>query len=461
LRPQPCSSRLTLHTVELACQNIVPMNLSQTPTKDDRVICEVIAIGDELISGQRLDTNTQWLSQRLTEQGFYVGFHSTIADDIRANIRVFREAFDRADIVIATGGLGPTADDLTRQAIAEATNRELVLDRAALEHIRGMFRSRGRDMPPQNEVQALFPEGSLVIDNPHGTAPGIDLTIDRSDRGPSRVFALPGVPAEMKEMWHASVDDCLAELQGDRPATVIRHHRIKCFGVGESTLEQMLPDLIRRGRTPSVGITVSQATITLRITAAGQSPDACLQAMTPTIETIHECLGELVFGSEDEELQDVVIGQLRSSRATLATVECGTAGLIAQWLGHVPGSSSVFLGGSFFPDQQRAAASLRADEGNNSSLSESQSQVAGMAQAARRQCGADFGLAVGQFHSYLSDPGTDVDSNVERERFVYALATPHTTIVKTANLGGHPELLRARCAKQALNLLRQTLASEK
>src|SRR4051812_24705923 len=161
---------------------------------------EVISIGDELTSGQRLDTNSQWLSERLGEIGIPVMFHTTVADDLEANVRVFREAADRADVVIATGGLGPTADDLTREALARMLGVELVLDEAALAYIRGLFARRKRDMPERNVVQAMFPAGSRVIPNPHGTAPGIDIDVPRSGRTAARIMALPGVPAEMREM---------------------------------------------------------------------------------------------------------------------------------------------------------------------------------------------------------------------------------------------------------------------
>ena len=163
---------------------------------------EIIAIGDELTSGQRLDTNSQWLSERLGELGVPVAFHTTVGDDLEDNVAVFRTAIDRADIVVATGGLGPTADDLTREAIAAAAGVELVQDDAALAHIRNLFARRSREMPERNMLQAQFPRGSRVVPNPHGTAPGIDLTVPRSCGPPCRVFALPGVPAEMFAMWN-------------------------------------------------------------------------------------------------------------------------------------------------------------------------------------------------------------------------------------------------------------------
>ena len=305
---------------------------------------EVIAIGDELTSGQRLDTNSQWLSQQLGDIGIRTLFHTTVADDLEANKQAFRQAAERVDVIICTGGLGPTEDDLTRQAIAESFDLPLELRSESLEHIREMFASRGREMPQRNEVQAMFPQGSMPIPNPHGTAPGIHLLANEAT-SPCRIFSLPGVPAEMKEMWAETVLPTLVQQLG-ADARVVRHYRLKCFGTGESTLEAMLPNLIRRDRNPTVGITVSQATITLRITGQAESEEAYRQLIQPTIDTIHDNLGQLVFGEEDDELQHAVARLLRSRSETVAVAEWGTGGLISRWLSLLPDSSDFFRHGN-------------------------------------------------------------------------------------------------------------------
>ena len=241
----------------------------------------VIAIGDEMTSGQRVDTNSAWLSQRLGELGIHVVLHATAADELQPCIDMFQFAARQAELVVCTGGLGPTADDLTRDALAEATGRPLELDEAAWDHIQQLFRSRSRSMSPQNQRQALFPAGSRAIPNQHGTAPGIDLTHTTAGGRTVRFVALPGVPVEMREMWNDTVEPQLAQsYAGGR---VIAHHRIKCFGVGESQMESMLPGLIARGRWPRVGITVHRATITLRITSVAENAAACRAAMQGTI----------------------------------------------------------------------------------------------------------------------------------------------------------------------------------
>lgn len=386
---------------------------------------EVISIGDELTSGQRLDTNSQWLSQRLGEIGVRVMYHSTVGDDLAANVRVFREAIARGDVIVTTGGLGPTADDLTRQALAEAVGLPLVQDDGALEHIKALFAKRKRDMPPANLIQAQFPQGTRVVPNPHGSAPGIDLTIKNV-----RVFCLPGVPAEMKEMWAATVGPAIAAMQPD--PRIIRHKQIKCFGVGESDLEAMLPDLIARQREPLVGITVHQATITLRVTASGRTAEECDAAMEPTIDTIHQCLGELIFGYEDDELQHAVVRQLRERKQTLATLECGTGGLVAHWLSSVGDSQAVYRGGQIVSPEAFGEANRE--------------RMTHWANQSRSQFNADYALLIGPFPEAASDGKVQL-----------AVATDDKLIPVAISFTGHPDILKARMAKSGLNLLRLTL----
>jgi nicotinamide-nucleotide amidase len=407
------------------------------------MLAEVISIGDELTSGQRLDTNSQWLAERLGELGVRTLYHTTVADDMAANVRVFREALDRAEVIVVTGGLGPTADDLTRQALAAAVGVELELDPGSLEHIQAMFARRKREMPPANRVQALFPQGSRVVPNPHGTAPGIDLTVARANRSSSRVFCLPGVPAEMREMWTATVEPAIAVgLGGERQ--VIRHYCVKCFGVGESDLEQMLPDLIRRGRDPVVGITVSKATITLRVTAIAESPDACAAKAAPTLETIHQCLGNLIYGYADDELQQVVARRLRALGQTVATVESFTRGWLGSWLADAAVGSDSYAGGELVRDSLRHPA---LPGGSSYDVGE-------WAIAARVQRGADYGLAIGPRRNSPEKSGPEPSQATSPGEVEIALATSQGVQRTTFSLAGHPDILVPRTVKQALNVLR-------
>ncbi len=431
---------------------------------------EIISIGDEITSGQILDTNSQWLSLRLEELGIHVLYHATVGDDVEAMVGVFRLALSRSDVIVTTGGLGPTADDLTREALAKATGRNLVMDPHALEHIRELFARRKREMPKKNEAQALFPEGSRVVHNPHGTAPGIDIEAPRPPAAPSRLFALPGVPAEMKEMWYGTLVRELRKIgAGQR---VIKHRRIKCFGVGESQMEAMLPDVVRRGREPRVGINASQATIIFRVTATAATEEAAQSAMEPVVATIRKCLGNLVFGEEDDEIQDAVIRLLRQHNKTLATVEWGTAGLVAEWLGSVAEGQGFYRGGLVLvgeaavrqvldlPAAQKAATAGRASGTSGDRASdatagrgfmdaphEAKDLVAAMAQACRKRFGSDYALSVGPF------PKSDTAA-AEPKPLYFGLATAAGVTTKSTPFAAHPALLKILCAKQALNMVR-------
>jgi nicotinamide-nucleotide amidase len=413
---------------------------------------EVISIGDELTSGQRLDTNSQWLSLELAALGVRTLYHTTVGDELAANVRVFREAVARADLVIATGGLGPTADDLTRQALAEAAGRDLVLDPPSLAHIEALFaRRRGRPMPESNRVQAWFPWGSRIIPNPHGTAPGIDLDVPRLDQtagaAAARVFCLPGVPAEMKEMWRASIVPAIEQMLGHE-RRVIAHHCVRCFGVGESDLEAMLPDMIRRGRTPSIGITVSGATITLRITAEGKNAAECRAAIEPDVATIRKCLGTLAYGEAEDELHEVVLRMLRERGQTLATAEGGTGGMVSHWLAADASFAEQYRGGivaAKAADLCRLASAAPAHQ----DAVWNDADAAALAGELRVKMEADWALVVSPFPPNAAD-GT-------RPACWLALAGPGGTRVKQASLAAHPEIVLPRAAKTALDMLRRAL----
>jgi len=299
---------------------------------------EIIAIGSELVSGQRIDTNSAWLSGRLGELGIPVRVHTSISDDLDENISAFRIAADRADLVIATGGLGPTQDDLTREAMAAVAGVPLVEDETSLRHIKAMFLKRRREMAERNRVQALFPAGSEPLPNRVGTAPGIGMGLGRA-----WVACLPGVPSEMKVMFDEQVAPRL-KAKGVA-GRVIVHRSIHLFGLGESEVEARAMDLTARGRTPEVGITASDATITLRVSAEGADEAEALTLAEPTLATIRERFGEVVVGEQGEGVAEALVKALAAAGTTLATAESCTGGLVASRITAIPGVSPYFLGG--------------------------------------------------------------------------------------------------------------------
>ena len=408
---------------------------------------EVIAIGDELTTGQRLDTNSQWLSTELGLLGIPVLFHTTVCDTLEAGADAFRIAAARCDLVVATGGLGPTADDLTRDVLAVVSGQPLELSAPALEAVESRFARRAVAMPESNRRQAMFPRGTRIIPNPDGTAPGIDLDVRRPDGGTSRIIALPGVPSEMREMWRGTVASALAAMLPD--AGVFVHRRIKCFGAGESAVEAMLPDMIRRGRDPLVGITAHEATITLRIVARGSDEAECRAKIAPTERTIRECLGPHVYGVEDDEVEDAAVRALVGAGQTLGTIEIGTEGRVANCLAqaqsrrqaqlpshpHDP-AQAVYRGGMVLP----AAAIVQVEH-------ESAASMKSRADRARAECGATLGLAVG-----AALPGPDGRSVV-----TIALSDGQRVEQVEHMLGGGPTLALSRAAKTAVDLVRRKL----
>lgn len=408
---------------------------------------ETIAIGTELTSGAKLDTNSQWLSLELAAVGIAVHYHTTLADDLQANINAFRVAVDRADLIVITGGLGPTLDDLTREALARMLGVGLVLHEPSLEIIRGMFARRGREMPERNVIQAMFPQGSTPIPNPRGTAPGIWLEIPRGTRPPCLVAALPGVPSEMKPMFREQILPKLGSLATGR---VIRHARLQCFGLGESAAEELLGDITARGRDPEVGITVHEATITLRIVAEAPSPDTAQDKILATRQQILERLGEHVYGEEEEELEDIVVRELRVRRKTLASCEGASGGLVARRLQRIDPNGEIYRGG----------LSGLSDDALSSILAISPSQLretgphgperaSQLALATRDRLQVDYALAITPRLRSADQEGT-----VEVPVAHYALATPQTVEVRELNLVGDPAIAQARLTKSALNLLR-------
>jgi nicotinamide-nucleotide amidase len=427
---------------------------NQTPYQT----AEVLAFGDELLTGQGVDTNSAWLSARLLEIGLRVRFHSTVGDDLNDGVAAVQQAIQRADVVIATGGLGPTRDDLTREVLSAVSGQPLVTDQTAIEHLERLFARRQRPMPERNRLQAQLPEGSRLIPNPHGTAPGIDLSISRESRVPARIIALPGVPVEMQQMWEQTVRDRLLQECGlDR--ICLKTAVMKVFGRGESELEELIGDLIARDQSPRVGITVSRATISLRILAEAADAVRCDAELARVRSTIHQRLGDLVFGEGAElELQHVIIELLRSRRETLCLLEQGHDALLAQWLSSLE-ATDVYRGGLQVSERDavpRVAFSFGTTPEE-------------LGAAWQRACQADWLLEVDRYPpTGGAQPGV---MPVGRVRFaVYhrpvageslsagnAVTPPTVGRAHIVELAGHPDVLRHRIAKTGLDFLRRCI----
>ncbi len=409
---------------------------------------EIIAIGSELTDGAKLDTNTQWLSQQLTDLGVTVHFHTTVADDLAENVDVLHIAVERADIILVTGGLGPTLDDLTRQAMAALMQVELTLHEPSLAVIREMFASRGREMPQRNEVQAMFPLGSEPLPNPVGTAPGIWCEVPRKgDRPPACIAAMPGVPSEMHRMFEHEVKSRLPVS-----AKVIRRARLNCFGLGESHTEQILGDLTARGNDPEVGITASEATITLRITARGDTTEQCDHKIRTASEAAQQLLGHYIFGTEDDDLQHAVVRLLTNTRQTVASVESGTGGLLSHRLTDVRGFEECYVGGLILPTE---AAQQREFEFSTELFQEhgaiSDVVACELARRCRTRLGTDYAIAI------TSDRGRAAFADPSQPAAYVAVAFADGVRAQPVLRLGDWTMHRSRTVKTALNLLRLEL----
>ena len=407
---------------------------AKSNTSMQQLRAEVISIGDEMTTGQRLDTNGQWISQRLCDLGVEVAFHSTVGDDIADCVEVFRNAGTRVDVVIMTGGLGPTQDDLTREALAAVAGCELTFHEPTLTHIQSLYKSFGREMPERNKQQAYFPAGSDVIPNPEGTAPGIDFRWSAASNHATRYFCLPGVPAELFVMFNQTVGPAVQAMTGRD--SVIHHHVIRTFGQGESSVEETLGDLIARGRDPRVGITASRATISLRITTDGADRASCMDKMQSTVDTIQEKLGNLIFGSGDDTLPGVLMKTLREKNKSISMIDCGLGGA-AWWALH----ESIHL--------EEELAELAAPLAGSKVCAPMSASLVEIAQSARAEFGSDIGVAIGPIHP--------VDGNYQ---FEIVVTSDDFKVAESFTYAGHSDFRHLRAVKQVLNTVRLALLED-
>jgi nicotinamide-nucleotide amidase len=306
------------------------------------VQCEVVAVGTELLLGQIVDTNSSWLGQRLALAGIDSYFQTKVGDNLGRIVAVLRLALDRSDAVIVCGGLGPTQDDITREAIAEVMGVPLERDPEVVEHIRGLFAARGRQMAENNARQADRPVGASFITNPRGTAPGLICPV-----GDKVVYAVPGVPHEMQTMADEAVIPDLQSRSGEQAAIVSRV--LRTWGLAESQLaERVAPRLEELDRTPG-GATIAFLAsgiegIKIRITAKAPTAEEATAMIEKEDAELRALLGTLVFGVDDETMEDAVGALMEEQGLSLSLAESMTGGLVASRVVNVAGSSKWFKG---------------------------------------------------------------------------------------------------------------------
>ncbi|MBS1116216.1 MAG: competence/damage-inducible protein CinA-like protein, partial [candidate division NC10 bacterium] len=296
---------------------------------------ELLTIGTELLLGQIVDTNASWMAQRLAEAGVDVFYKSTVGDNWNRIEAAIRLAMSRADVVLMTGGLGPTEDDLTREVLAAVLGRPLRLDPQVLAAIEQRFAHRRVAMPQNNRKQAMVPEGAEVLHNPRGTAPGLWVR-----HGERALACMPGVPSEMRPMLLDQVIPRIRENFGIQSRIVSRV--LKTCGISESTLDQRIGDYFRDMRNPTIGVLAHAGEIHVRLTCKGDDLGEIVAMLDELEGKIRARLGHLIFGRDEEKLEAVVGRLLRERTATLAVAESCTGGLVASRLTDIAGSSDYF-----------------------------------------------------------------------------------------------------------------------
>jgi nicotinamide-nucleotide amidase len=300
------------------------------------VRAEIIGVGTEILLGQIANTDAQFLSQRLAEIGVDVLHHQAVGDNVGRIAATITDALSRADVVILTGGLGPTGDDVTRQAVAEALGRPLSRRPEIEDFLREKFRRLGREMPETNLVQADVPEGARYILPERGTAPGLVI-----DTGDGRVYAVPGVPVEMREMVEGVI---LRQLEEEIGPQGIVSRLIRVTGIAEARIAELLDDLFRRLENPTVAYLASAGEVRVRLTAKAATREDAEALIAPVEREIRERLGDAVYGTDDQELEEVVGRMLRERGLLLACAESLTGGGLSERIVRVPDSSDYFAG---------------------------------------------------------------------------------------------------------------------
>lgn len=406
---------------------------------------EVVAVGTELLLGQIANTNARWMSERLAAIGVDVLFHEAVGDNLDRIAGAIRLAASRADVVILTGGLGPTQDDITRDALGVVVGAPMVRHPELEELLREKFRTFGRrEMPESNLRQADVPEGVRYIEPSRGTAPGLVADLPSG----VRVYAVPGVPAEMVEMMEGTV---LPELEA-RETAVVRSRVLRCAGIGESALAERVDDLFTGSVNPSIAFLASSGEVKVRITAKAATIEEADALIEPVIREVRRRIGDDVFTSEDESLEEAVVRLLSASGKTLACAESITGGGVGARITSVPGSSEVFLGSAVVYALSAKTGILGVSQETLDGLGPVSEECAReMAAGARKAFGSALGL------SLTGAAGPEPHGGAPPGEIWVALDGDDVTHARGFRVPGERDRVRRWAEQAALDLVRRYL----
>ena len=414
--------------------------------------CEIIAVGTELLLGQIVDTNSSWMGERLALAGIDSHFQTKVGDNRERMVSALRLALDRSDAVILCGGLGPTQDDITRDAIAEVMGVELVRDESVAERLGAYFEARGREMPRSNLRQADVPAGARLIPQMPGTAPGLVCPIGGGRDG-KVVYAVPGVPYEMRIMLEGTVLPDLKRRAG--VSAVIRSRTLRTWGTSEARLGELVADRIdaldRSGRATIAFLASGIEGLKVRVTAKAEDEQAVGRVLDEEEARLREILGDLVFGTDDETMEKAVVGMLGERGLSLAVAESVTGGMVAMRITAVPGASAVFRGGVVAYAGEVKHEVLGVPPGPVVSREAARAMAAGAA----RHLGADVGLATTGVAGPERQEGRDVGT------VFLGLHREGESEAHEVRLPGDRERIRQYAVIALLNLLRLRLAGSR
>lgn len=404
-------------------------------------VCEILSVGTEILLGDILNTNSRYLSLELARLGISVLRHTTVGDNHERLAAALKTALERSDIVIATGGLGPTADDITRDVCCEVMGFEMELCDEIAAKIRSYFESKGIGMPESNLRQAYVPVGGTVFENHHGTAPGLGLK-----KNGKCVVMLPGPPYEMAPMYHESVVPYLAEYADG----AIVSHTVRTMGIGESAMAEIVADMLEK-ENPTVAPYAKKGEALLRVTAKADTAHEAEKLCKPVIDEIKSRLGGYVYGIDSESIEQKVVELLKENNLTLATAESCTAGYIPKRITDIPGASSVFEYGAitYSNDVKQKVLGVKA-ETLAAYGAVSEQTAAEMAAGIRRVSGADIGIAV----TGIAGPGNDGTDKPVGLCFIAINAEGYEKCEKIETGKNDREYNRYVTASRALNLVR-------
>jgi len=406
---------------------------------------EIISVGTELLLGQIDNINTRIISQKLSEIGINVFFHTSVGDNRERISSVFKIALERSDLIIFTGGLGPTLDDLTKETVAEVLRLELNYDEDTLNRIRAFFKKMQREMPENNKKQALVPEGAITIPNESGTAPGIIL-----QTGEKIIILLPGPPNEMEPMLNKFVIPFLRKRLSNE---VIKSRVLRFIGIGESSLEQKILDILKKQTNPTVAPLAKQGEVTLRITAKAKSEKDANELIEPIIQAIKERVGEYIYSYDNDPMEAVVGRMLIERRCTISIAESCTGGYLSHLLTNIPGISAVFDRGIISYSNKSKTEILNVPaEILKQKGAVSQETAISMASWIRKLSGTDLGVAI------TGIAGPDGGTHLKPVGLVFiALSTDSGDLCEKYLFNGSREAIKRRSALAALDLIRRYL----